>query len=123
MLSKIDDENEIYKILRRVGKISCFCYKYKNFDIVLENIIKIILYLKLVMEEISQANNYLQFKKSISRRIRKVAKNWLDYYSKLGEEYHIIDKERYFNDDEYKRMVLLSNELDNRVIIDIIKLC
>jgi hypothetical protein len=50
----------------------------------------------------------------------KVAKNYgLDYYSKLGEEYHKINKDRYYNDDEYRRMVLLSNELDNKVIIDI----
>src|SRR5690606_26623742 len=41
LLSKVKDEKEIYKILRRVGKVSpVFCYKYKNFDIILENIIK-----------------------------------------------------------------------------------
>ena len=41
LLSKIEDEKEIYKILRRVGKVSpIFTYKYKNFDITLEKIIK-----------------------------------------------------------------------------------
>src|SRR5690606_41396076 len=33
LLSIIDIENEIYKILRRVGKVSpIFSYKYKNLD-------------------------------------------------------------------------------------------
>src|SRR5690606_29257284 len=41
LLSIIDDENEIYKILRRVGKVTpIFSYKYRNFEIVLKNIIK-----------------------------------------------------------------------------------
>ena len=55
--------------------------------------------------------------------LETTAKNYkLDYYSKLGVEFHIIDKDRYYLNSEYKRMVLLSNELDNRVIIDIAKI-
>lgn len=122
LLSKIEDENEIYKILRRVGKVSpVYSYKYKNYDIVLENIIK-----DSFIFKISDGKNkprrltIYNLKNLYQGGLEKVAKNYgLDYYSKLGEEYHIIDKDRYYKDDEYKKMVLLSNELDNRVIIDI----
>src|SRR5690606_7711565 len=49
-----------------------------------------------------------------------VAKNYnLDYYSKLGKEYHIIDKNRFEKDGYYKQMVIKSNQLDSKVIIDI----
>jgi hypothetical protein len=125
LLSKIDDENEIYKILRRVGKITpVFTYKYKNYEITLENIIK-----DSFIFKINDGHNkskriiIYNFKNLYQDGLEKVAKNYgLDYYSKLGEEYHIIDKNRYYNDSEYKRLVLLSNELDNRVIIDIAKI-
>src|SRR5690554_3211161 len=125
LLSKIEDEEEIYKILRRVGKISpVFSYKYKNFDIILENIIK-----DSFIFKINDGKNkprritIYNLKNLYQGGLEKVAKNYgLDYYSKLGKEYHIIDKNRYYNDKEYKRMVLLSNELDNRVIIDIAKI-
>src|SRR5690554_6005658 len=125
LLSKIEDENEIYKILRRVGKVSpVFSYKYKNFDIILENIIK-----DSFIFKISDGRNKTRritiynLKNLYQGDLEKVAKNYgLTYYSKLGQEYHIIDIERYFSDSEYKRMVLLSNELDNKVIIDIAKI-
>ncbi|HEY8363941.1 MAG TPA: hypothetical protein VIK84_00085 [Haloplasmataceae bacterium] len=125
LLSKIKNEEEIYKILRRVGKVSpVYCYKYKNYDIVLNDIIK-----DSFIFTISDQRNkprrvtIYNLKNLYQDGLEKVAKNYgLDYYSKLGVEYHIIDKERYYNDNEYKRMVLLSNELDNRVIIDIAKI-
>lgn len=125
LLSKIEDENEIYKILRRVGKVSpVFIYKYKNFDIILENIIK-----DNFIFKVSDGKNkpkritIYNLKNLYQGDLEKVAKNYgLDYYSKLGQEYHIIDKERYYKDNEYKKMVLLSNELDNKVIIDIAKI-
>src|SRR5690554_1907811 len=125
LLSKIENENEIYKILRRVNKVTpVFSYKYKNFDIILKNIIK-----DSFIFKISDGKNkpkripIYNLKNLYQSRLEKVAKNYgLDYYSKLGVEYHIIDKERYDRDSEYKRMVLLSNELDNRVIIDIAKI-
>src|SRR5690554_5439566 len=125
LLSKIEDEKEIYKILHRVGKVSpVFNYKYKNFDIILNNIIK-----DSFIFKINDGKNkprkitIYNLKNLYQGGLEKVAKNYgLDYYTKLGEEYHIIDKIRYYNDKEYKRMVLLSNELDNRVIIDIAKI-
>lgn len=125
LLSKIEDENEIYKILRRVGKVSpVFTYKYKNFNIILENIIKDCFIFK-INDEINKPRRVTIYnlKNLYHGGLEKVAKNYgLDYYSKLGEEYHIIDKERYYKDNEYKKMVLLSNELDNKVIIDIAKI-
>jgi len=122
LLSKIDDEEEIYKILRRVNKVSpVFCYKYQNFEIVLNDIIK-----DNFIFTINDGRNkprritIYNLKNLYQDGLEVVARNYgLDYYSKLGEEYHIIDKNKYYNDSEYKRMVLLSNELDNRVIIDI----
>ena len=125
LLSKLNDENEIYKILRRVGKVSpIFSYKYKNFNIILEKIIK-----DSFIFKVNDGRNkpkrltIYNLKNLYNGGLEKVAKNYgLDYYSKLGEEYHIIDKKRYFSDNEYKKMVLLSNELDNKVIIDIAKI-
>ena len=122
LLSKIDDEEEIYKILRRVNKVSpVFKYRYKNYEIVLNDIIK-----DNFIFTINDGRNkprrltIYNLKNLYQSGLEIVAKNYgLTYYSKLGEEYHIIDKERYYKDDEYKRLVLLSNELDNRVIIDI----
>ena len=125
LLSKIEDEEKIYNILRRIGKVSpVFSYQYKNYDIVLENIIK-----DSFIFKVSDRRNkpkritIYNLKNLYHGGLEKVSKNYgLDYYSKLGDEYHIIDKNRYYKDDEYKRMVLLSNELDNRVIIDIAKI-
>src|SRR5690554_708445 len=125
LLSKIENENEIYKILRRVGKVSpVYTYRYKNYAIVLENIIK-----DSFIFKISDGRNkpkritIYNLKNLYQSGLETVAENYgLDYYSKLGDEYHIIDKNRYYNNKEYKRMVLLSNELDNRVIIDIAKI-
>jgi len=122
LLSKIDNEEEIYKILRRVNKVSpVYTYKYKNFEIVLNDIIKdnFIFTINDGRNKPKRITIY-NLKNLYQDGLEKVAKNYgLDYYSKLGEEYHIIDKNKYYNDSEYKKMVLLSNELDNRVIIDI----
>ncbi|HEY8362388.1 MAG TPA: hypothetical protein VIK77_05835 [Tissierellaceae bacterium] len=125
LLSKIEDEEEIYKILRRVGKVSpVYSYKYKNYDITLNDIIK-----DSFIFTVSDKRNkpkrvtIYNLKNLYQDGLEKVAKNYgLDYYSKLGVEYHIIDKERYYSDKDYRKMVLLSNELDNRVIIDIAKI-
>ena len=122
LLSKIDDEDKIYKILRRVNKVSpVYTYNYKNFEIVLNDIIKdnFIFTINDGRNKPKRITIY-NLKNLYQDGLEKVAKNYgIDYYSKLGEEYHIIDKEKYYKDDEYKKMVLLSNELDNRVIIDI----
>ena len=125
LLSKINDENEIYKILHRIGKVSpVYSYKYENYEIVLENIIK-----DSFIFKVSDGKNkprritIYNLKNLYQGGLEKVAENYgLDYYTKLGEEYHIINKERYYKDEEYRKMVLLSNELDNRVIIDIAKI-
>jgi hypothetical protein len=45
----------------------------------------------------------------------------LNYYSKLGVEYHIIDKVRFNTDPDYKKGVIESNRLDNIVLLDIAK--
>ena len=43
----------------------------------------------------------------------------LKYYSKLGEEYHKIDWDRYKTDKEFNKNVLYSNELDARAVYDL----
>jgi hypothetical protein len=108
--------------LERIGKVTpLYTYKYKNLTIILENIIK-----DNFIFKINDGHNkpkritIYNLKNLYDDDLLKVAKNYhLDYYSKLGEEYHIINKDKYYSDSEYKRMVLLSNELDNKVIIDI----
>src|SRR5690606_40817638 len=76
LLSKIEDEKEIYKILRRVGKVSpVFCYKYKNFDIILENIIK-----DSFIFKVSDGKNK-QDRKSEERRVGKECRSrWSPYH-------------------------------------------
>src|SRR5690606_12723337 len=84
LLSKIDNEKEIYIILRRVGKVSpIFSYKYKNFDITLEKIIK-----DSFIFKVSDGRNkpkritIYNLKNLYQGRLEKVAKNYgLDYYS------------------------------------------
>jgi len=44
--------------------------------------------------------------------LEKEAGSRFDWYSKIALEAHIVDWERFETDDEYKAMVLLSNELD-----------
>src|SRR5690606_38660378 len=115
LLSKIDDENEIYKILRRVGKVSpVYSYRYKNYDIILENIIK-----DNFIFKISDGKNkpkritIYNLKNLYQGDLLKVAKNYgLDYYSKLGEEYHIIDKKRYLSKSSENLTFLWSKEYD-----------
>ena len=51
--------------------------------------------------------------------IETEAQSRLPYYSKLGEEYHKIDWERFEKDETFRKNVLLSNELDARACKDL----
>src|SRR5690606_33468957 len=122
ILSKVENKDEINKYLLRIGKISpIFEYKFKSFKIVLVNIIKDSMNFKITdRNNRSVRLTIYNLKNLFTSDLENTAKNYnIEYYSKMGLEYHIIDKEKFFNDSEYKKLVLLSNELDNKVLIDI----
>ena len=115
-------KKDINKILLRVGKVSpIYSYKYKEFTFTIQNIIhdSIIFKVKDINEK-SRVLILYNLKNLYDTNIEKTAKNYgLDYYSKLGEEYHIINKKRFMSDIEYKKLVIESNRLDNIVLLDI----
>ena len=117
----IIEENEKIEILKKIGKITPILgYNYNGFDITILNIIKDSIIIEVRYERSRKRVNIYNFKNLFQSDLLTIAQNYnLTYYSKLGEEYHIIDKERFFKDSEYKKMVLKSNELDSKVIIDI----
>lgn len=122
ILSKVENVDEINKYLLRIGKISpIYEYQFKNFTFTLENIIKDSMIFKITDKNNRSARVIVyNLKNLFTTDLETTAKNYrIDYYSKIGEEYHIIDKEKFYNDSEYRKLVLLSNELDNKVLIDI----
>lgn len=122
IFSKVSDTSFISMCMLRIGKISpIFEYKYKNFTIVLENIIKDSMLFKIIDNYgNSRRITIYNLKNLYTSDLETTAKNYkIDYYSKLGIEYHIIDEDRFNTDNEYRKNCLLSNELDNRVLLDI----
>ena len=118
----ISGAKDINHILLRIGKVSpIYEYRYKDFNIEIKSIIKDSIIFKITDDnERSRYCTLYNLKNLFTQNLEKTAKDYnVNWYSKLGEEYHIIDKERYFKDKEYRRMVLLSNEYDNRVLIEI----
>ena len=122
LLIKDVSPSEQRKILLRVGKISpVFKYNYKSFIITIEAIIRDSMIIK-VKDEYGKEKSTVIYNLKIYMVVwsRKVAENYeIDYYTKIGAEYHIIDYDRYFNDSEYRKLVIKANKLDNMVIIDI----
>lgn len=121
ILSRADDD-DIQRALLNVGRHSpVYSYKYKTFDIEITTIIKDSILLKLTDVNGRTRNITLYNLKNLyDTDLLKTAKNYgLDYYSKLGEEFHKIDVERFHTDKDYKDNVILSNKLDNIVLKDI----
>ena len=109
-------------ILLRIGKVTpIYEYVYNNYNITIVNIIKDSMILKIDdKRNKARTTTIYNLKNLYHTNLETTAKNYkLDYYSKIGIEYHVIDPNRYTIDSEYKRLVIKSNELDNRVIIDI----
>ncbi|MEM1973686.1 MAG: hypothetical protein QXN68_02730 [Thermoplasmata archaeon] len=123
MILKDIDHKEINRILLKIGKISpIHTYQYKNYTITIENIIKDSMIFKIDDNNGNRKRmcTIYNLKNLYHTNLETTAKNYkLDYYSKMGIEYHIIDKKRFNSDLEYKNNVILSNKLDNQVIIDI----
>lgn len=115
------DLDEINDVLKKIGKVNpIHSYQYKGFDIIIYGLIKDCILLEIKYKETKKRLNIYNLKNLFNSDLLTVSKNYnLDYYSKLGEEFHIIDRERFNNDEKYRKNVLLSNELDSKVIIDI----
>ena len=116
LLSRINPKERNH-ILLKIGKITpIFTYTFRDIDITLVNVIKDSFIFRIWGKTVTIYN----LKNLFDTDLLHTAENYgLTYYSKLGEEYHLIDKKRFYTDLEYKRIVLLSNELDAKVLIDI----
>jgi hypothetical protein len=123
LLIKDVDPLEQRKVLLRVGKINpVFKYNYKSFIIIIEAIIRDSMIIKVKDEYGKERSTVIYNLKNLygSSDLETVASNYnIDYYTKIGSEYHIIDYDKYFNDSEYRNLVIKANKLDNMVIIDI----
>lgn len=121
LLSKIDPD-AINDILLKIGKITpIFSYDFRGFKITIVNIIKDSIIFKFTDRNDTERQVVIyNLKNLFVTDLETTAKNYnLSYYSKIGIEYHIIDKNRFSKELDYHNTVLLSNELDNKVIIDI----
>lgn len=111
------------EILERVGRVTpVYSYTYNTFEMTIVNIIKdsMIISIKDSFGNRARTITIYNLKNLFKGDLLDVAKDYgFNYYSKLGDEYHIINKDKYFSNKEYKEKVILSNELDNKVIIDI----
>jgi hypothetical protein len=125
ILSQINNDDDIKIALLNVGKISpIYTYKYKNFDIEIVNIIKDSMILKLTdLNGRSKTVTIYNLKNLYDTDLQKTAINYgIEYYSKLGEEFHIIDKDKFYSDNVYRDNVILANKMDNAVLKDISRL-
>ena len=115
-------KKDIKGILENVGKISpIYEYEYNSFTITIVNIIHDSIIIKIEdLNGIKRNVVLYNLANLYDTDLLTTAKNYsLDYYSKLGIEYHIIDKKRFKSDRDYKKGVIESNRLDNIVLIDI----
>lgn len=123
MLSKFT-KKEINKIIDRIGKVTPIVeYEYKGFKFSIENIIRDSIIIKNTDRNgRSKTLTLYNLKNLYDTDLTKTAKNYhINYYSKLGKEFHIIDAKRFEKDQEYHDKVIESNRLDNIVLLDIAK--
>jgi hypothetical protein len=121
ILSKAS-KKDIKQILLKVGKITpIYEYQYNEFHITIVNIIKDSIIFKFTdLNDKSKTLIIYNLKNLYDTDLLTTAKNYgFDYYSKMGDEFHLIDPKRYQSDMTYQKNVLKSNELDNIVLIDI----
>lgn len=112
-------ENERDKVLNRIGKISpIYEYEYNGFNFTIQNVIKYSVVYKITDRKKKSKNvTIYNLKNLFTTDLENTAKNYeINWYSKLGEEYHLIDRKRFIYDKTYQKMVIKSNELDNKVL-------
>lgn len=117
-----NNDIDINLVLKRIGKVTpIFNYEYKNFKIEITNIIKDSIIFRIDDGQFKPRTLIIyNLMNLFNTNLETTAKNYnIGYYSKIGIEYHIIDKERFNVDLEYQKLVLLSNNYDTRVLIDI----
>lgn len=117
----VKNDDEKIEILKKISKITpILVYNYNGYTITILNVIKDSMILEVSFGNSSKQVNIYNLKNLFQSDLLTIARNYkLDYYDKLGEEFHLIDEKRFFSDNEYKKGVLKSNELDSKVIIDI----
>lgn len=111
------------QILNMIEKVTpLVSYRYRGFMIEITQVVKMCIIFTLkdkdgIKKKVTIYNLKNLFPDS---DLETTAKDYkLDYYSKMGEEYHIINFDRYYRDEAYRHKVIMSNMLDNKVIIDI----
>jgi hypothetical protein len=131
----LDYADDINRVIERVNKYPAqydkkkgyivkplISIKYKGFTINLDNMIRECLMFRIFDIE---GNNKIIWSYNIKNLyegydIEEASKSAnLSYYSKIGIDYHVIDKKRFNEDFDYKTTVLKSNELDARACRDL----
>lgn len=118
ILQNTEHAKNYKEIIEKVGKITpILSYKHNDFTITLLNIIRDTMIFQIIdFNGRSQNIIIYNLKNLFHGDLLSTTKEYNIPYSKLGDEYHIIDKERFYNDLEYKKGVLLSNKMDSQVL-------
>lgn len=113
---------DVSKVLLRIGKLSpIYQYQYKDFSMEISNIIKDSMIMKVTdRNEKSRTCIIYNLKNLFTSDLLTTAGDYgADWYSKLDESYHIIDRQRFETNRDYRGGVILSNRYDNAVLPEI----
>ena len=136
LLDELKDEALINSVLNKINKISArynkrlkkytepplLTFKYKTFIINVENIIRDCILFRIIDKNnnskiVWSYNIKNMYPNYTLEEVCKDAK--FDYYSKISIDSHIIDKEKFTTNKQYRKTVLLSNNLDSRIAKDL----
>lgn len=136
LLDAIKDEKIINDVLNKINKVSAsynkryktyieqplLTFNYKSFTINVDNIIRDCILFRIIDKD---NNSKVVWSYNIKNMypnytLEEVCKDAnFNYYSKISLDSHIIDKNKFYTDEEYKHKVMLSNNLDSRVAKDL----